>query len=65
MYYNLVNSLNCIIIPFVDITFSSCRKSFMFWSDTSSDRIFRAYLNGTGVTTLISSGLSTAGNEAS
>ena len=30
----------------------------MFWSDTSSDRIYRAWINGTGVTQLINSGLS-------
>ena len=33
----------------------------MFWSDTSSDRIFRAWLNGTGVATLVTSGLSVVG----
>ncbi len=33
----------------------------MFWSDYNSDRIYRAYLNGTGITTLISSGLSNTG----
>ena len=37
----------------------------MFWSDTNSDRIYRAYLNGTGITTLVSSGLAVTGNEAS
>ena len=30
----------------------------MFWSDTNSDRIYRAWINGTGATVLISSGLS-------
>ena len=35
----------------------------MFWSDTNSDRIYRAYLNGTGLTTLVSSGLSSVGKN--
>ena len=35
-----------------------CRRGYMFWSDTRSDRIYRAWLNGTGTTVLISSGLS-------
>ena len=30
----------------------------MFWSDRNSDRIYRAWLNGTGATVLINSGLS-------
>ncbi len=30
----------------------------MFWSDTNSDRIYRSWINGTGATVLISSGLS-------
>ena len=46
-------------------SFNYFRKNFMFWSDTNSDRIYRAYLNGTGITTLISSGLAVTGNEAS
>ena len=33
----------------------------MFWSDTSADRIYRARLNGTQLTTIISSGLSYTG----
>jgi len=33
----------------------------MFWSDTNRDRIYRASLDGSGVTTLISTGLSNTG----
>ena len=34
------------------------RRGYMFWSDTNSDRIYRAWINGTGATVLINSGLS-------
>ena len=30
----------------------------MFWSDFNTDTIYRAWLNGTGVTVLVNSGLS-------
>ncbi len=33
----------------------------MFWSDVSTDRIYRALLDGTGATTLVSTGLTIAG----
>lgn len=33
----------------------------MFWSDTSSDRIYRAWINGTGTTILVRTGLSVTG----
>ncbi len=33
----------------------------MFWSDINTDRIYRAFIDGTGVTTLVSTGLSNAG----
>ena len=33
----------------------------MFWSDISSDRIYRAWINGTAATVLVNTGLSTTG----
>ena len=33
----------------------------MFWSDSYNDRIYRAWLNGTGATILINTGLSNTG----
>ena len=33
----------------------------MFWSDTNSDRIYRAWINGTGATILIRTDLSNTG----
>ena len=35
----------------------------MFWSDVSSNGIHRAWLNGTDASTIVSTGVSAAGNS--
>ena len=39
----------------------SSRQDYMFWSDWSADTISRAKLDGSEVTVLVNSGLSTVG----
>ena len=34
----------------------------MFWSDARNDRIYRSFLNGTGTSTLIRTGVPNIGN---
>ena len=42
----------------------SSRRRYMFWSGVNADTISRAKLNGSEVTVLVNSGLSTVGKGA-
>ena len=42
----------------------SSRRRYMFWSDVVADTISRAKLNGSEVTVLVNSGLSSVGKSA-
>ena len=42
----------------------SSRRRYMFWSDVTADTISRAQLDGSEVTVLVNSGLSTVGKCA-
>ena len=48
--HNLPNSLT--------INLLHCRKEYIFWSDTSNDRIIRSYLNTTQRMVIVSGGMS-------
>ena len=56
---------NLVVAQQLETLPDSSRQRYMFWSDWTVDTISRAKLNGSEVTLLVNSGLSTVGKGAS
>ena len=64
LYLMISGSLLSLLLCWFHSLWSYCRRNYLFWMDINSDRLFRSWLNGSQVTTLISSGIQCSGNHA-